>query len=307
MARIWSVPASRRDVRPWQGTELLDSADQIVRAFNDLPEQSIEGDPYVEDQIPVAPGTYFIRYPHARDRTLAGALTVPQGWTVELFLLALAPGKTVDIRFNRMTVLMRRVGDNQRNVAFEQTLESARIAMVNERRVLNRELEEILVRNFQNPIAGILGGHLLLQEERRRPSPSSKLSLLDDLVANLRTLVGDEHPDVEALHALRSTPAFSAASALYEVGAYRRGKPDAAGLRVELDASVRWFRSGYFVWGCDEKSKRQTGQLTSWLQMLPNKSPTQMLRTITDMASASVARRLWQVAVARPRIRIREQ
>jgi len=300
MARVWSGQhAPLRDVRPWQGTELLDSADQMVRAFNDLPEQSLDGDPYVEDQIPVAPGTYFIRYPHARDRTLAGALTVPQGWTVELFLLALAPGKTVDIRFNRMTVLMRRVGDNQRNVAFEQTLESARIAMVNERRVLNRELEEILVRNFQNPIAGILGGHLLLQEERRRPSPSSKLSLLDDLVANLRTLVGDEHPDVEALSLHCPTPALRAGKPFQQPPLFTQSWElivEASQTQPELLPIELWERvravvpvSGYFVWGCDEKSKEaRTRQLTSWLQNAAEQIPdADAPNESFDMASAS--------------------
>lgn len=300
MARVWSGQnATLRDVRPWQGTELLDSADQVVRAFNDLQEQSIDGDPYVEDQIPVAPGTYFIRYPHERDRILAGAITVPRGWTVELFLLALAPGKTVDIRFNRMTVLMRRVGDNQRNVPFEQTLESARIAMVNERRVLNRELEDILVRNFQNPIAGILGGHLLLQEERRRPSPSSKLSLLDDLVANLRAMVGDEHPDVEALSLHCPTPALRARKPFQQPPLFARSWEvivEASQTQPELLPIELWKRvravvpvSGYFVWGCDEKSKEaRTRQLKSWLQNAAEQIPEADAPDESfDMASAS--------------------
>ena len=279
MARIWSgQEAILGQVRPWQGTELFDSADQVVRALEDLPERSADGDPFVEDQIPVAPGTYFLRYPHERDRTLAGALTVPAGWTVELFLLALAVGKTAaGIRFNRMTVLMRRVGDRQRDVALEQTLESARIAMVNERRVLNRELEEILLRKFQNPIAGILGGHLLLQEERRRPSPSSKLNLLDEVVANLRAMVGDQHPDVEALSLSCPTASLRASKPFRQPPLFARSWDlivEASQTHPELLPIELWERvravvpvSGYFVWGCDEKSKEaRTKQLKSWLQ-----------------------------------------
>ena len=286
MARIWSgQQATLGQVRPWQGTELLDSADQVIRVLKDLPEQSTDGDPYVEDQIPVAPGTYFVRYPHERDRTLAGALTVPEGWTVELFLLALPAGEiSAGIRFNRMTVLMRRVSDSQRDVAFEQTLESARIAMVNERRILNRELEEILVRNFHNPIAGILGGHLLLQEERGRPKPSSKLSLLDGVVANLRTLVGDEHPDVEALSLHCPTTSLRATKPFRQPPLFVRSwdliveasqtQPDL--LPIELWERVRAVVpvSGYFVWGCDEKSKAaRTRQLKSWLQTAVKQIP----------------------------------
>ncbi len=279
MARVWSgQEATLGQVRPWQGTELLDSADQVVRALKDLPEHSADGDPYVEDQVPVAPGTYYLRYPHERDRTLEGALTVPAGWTVELFLLALASGKTeTGIRFNRMTVLMRRVGDRQRDVALEQTLESARIAMVNERRVLNRELEEILVRKFQNPIAGILGGHLLLQEERRRPGLSSKLNLLDEVVANLRALVGDQHPDVEALSLSCPTASLRANKPFRRPPIFARSWElivEGSQTHPELLPFELWERvravipvSGYFVWGCDEKSKEaRTKQLKNWLQ-----------------------------------------
>ena len=303
MARIWSgQEATLEQVRPWQGTELLDSADQVVRALKDLPEQSAGGDPYVEDQIPVAPGTYFLRYPHERDRTLAGALTVPEGWTVELFLLALPAGEIgAGIHFNRMTVLMRRVSDRQRDVAFEQTLESARIAMVNERRILNRELEEILVRNFHNPIAGILGGHLLLQEERGRPNPSSKLSLLDGVVANLRTLVGDEHPDVEALSLHCPTTSLRATKPFRQPPLFVRSweliveasqtQPDL--LPIELWERVRAVVpvSGYFVWGCDEKSKEaRTRQLKSWLQTAVKQIPEpDDPSEPVDVAAASMA------------------
>jgi hypothetical protein len=312
MARVWSgQDATLREVRPWHGTELLDSADQVVRALKNLPEQSTDGDPYVEDRIEVAPGTYFVRYPHERDRTLAGALTVPQGWTVELFLLALAAGKSAaGIRFNRMTVLMRRVGDNQRDVAFEQTLESARIAMVNERRVLNRELEEILVRNFQNPIAGILGGHLLLQEESRRPSPSSKLSLLDDVVVNLRALVGDEHPDVEALSLSCPTDSLRATKPFRQPPLFARSWElivEASQTKPELLPIELWERvravvpvSGYFVWGCDERSKEaRTEQLKSWLQTAAKQiAQTDNSSEPFDMASASLG---GAAAIAGPR------
>jgi hypothetical protein len=279
LGRVWTgQQPTPGQVRPWQGTELLDSADQVIRALKDLPEQSADGDAYVEAQVPVKPGSYFVRYPHERDRTLAGALTVPKGWAVELFLLALPAGETgVGIRFNRMTVLMRLVDDSQRDLALEQTLESARIAMVNERRILNRELEEILVRAFDNPIAGILGGHLLLQEESRLPNSSAKLGLLDDVVAKLRTLVGDEHPDVEALSLRCPTTSLRATKPFRQPPLFVRSWElivEASQTQPELLPLELWERvravipvSGYFIWGCDEKSKQaRIQQLKSWLQ-----------------------------------------
>jgi hypothetical protein len=116
-----------------------------------------------------------------------------------------------------------------------------------------------------------------LQEERRRPNPSSKLGLLDGVVANLRTLVGDDHPDVEALSlhcptiSLRSTKPFQQPPLFVRswelIVEASQTQPDL--LPFELWERVRAVIpvSGYFVWGCDEKSKQaRTQQLKSWLQ-----------------------------------------
>jgi hypothetical protein len=56
----------------------------------------------------------------------------------------------------------------------------------------------LLLQKFESPLAGIIGGHLLLLgAEHRAAGPG--LEVLNDVVVNLRTLVGTEHPDVEAL------------------------------------------------------------------------------------------------------------
>ena len=55
----------------------------------------------------------------------------------------------------------------------------------------------LLLVKFDDPLAGIIGGHLLLME--REQGRDHSLNLLKDVVRNLRALVGSQHPDVEAL------------------------------------------------------------------------------------------------------------
>ncbi len=57
------------------------------------------------------------------------------------------------------------------------------------------------MRKFANPIEGIVGATLLLLRHERSERREG-LADLDAVVRNLRHLVGDEHPDVEALSSL---------------------------------------------------------------------------------------------------------
>src|SRR6185295_6158738 len=77
-------------------------------------------------------------------------------------------------------------------------LEKARVALADENPILNAELSNLLLRKFQNPLAGIIGAHLMLLGHKDK-DPAIPLDDLNEVVSNLRTLVGSEHPDVEAL------------------------------------------------------------------------------------------------------------
>ncbi len=56
---------------------------------------------------------------------------------------------------------MMRRPDQQPDAALEKIIETARLALADERRILSPELEDILLRNCTSPIAGLIGGHLL--------------------------------------------------------------------------------------------------------------------------------------------------
>jgi hypothetical protein len=71
--------------------------------------------------------------------------------------------------------------------------EAARLALSNRRKILSREIRDMLRYKFENPMLGIFGAHLLLLEKER------DVELFRVVLTNLRKMVGHKHPDVEAL------------------------------------------------------------------------------------------------------------
>jgi hypothetical protein len=155
----------------------------------------------------------------------------------------------------------------------------ARIALTDERRIMSDELMQMLDGKFENPTLGIFGAHLLLLSLDRAaseatadaaktppteaaPAPRLELPLqakdLDVIVQNLRRLVGDRHPDVEALSLRASDPALRHRKPLTEPPMLRRSwslfvsaSNDAPSLcPPELWKRVRQMRSSppYLTW-----------------------------------------------------------
>jgi hypothetical protein len=285
MARVWSGrQPTLKQVRPWQHTELLDAEGGVLSRLIDLPAQSDEGDPFVTQQLAVSPGTYFLRHRLGDGRVLECALTVPSGWTVQAFLLAVAAGENETptppeaLQLNRYTILMKPVGQRSTDTNLDQVLETARLALIDERRILNKELETLLLGKFENPMAGILGAHLLLLEEERRPGgPSRRFKMLDEVIGNLRRLVGDSHPDVEALSLRCPTSSLRAAKPFRMPPIFDRSWRlivEASQTHPELLPDELWNRvhasipvSGYLLWCSDQKSKEaHQRQLAKWVK-----------------------------------------
>jgi hypothetical protein len=121
--------------------------------------------------------------------------------------------------------------------------EVARIALTDGRRIMSDQLMQMLDGKFDNPMLGIFGAHILLlsldraAEEAQADSakaptagaadrPRLELTLeahdLDVIVRNLRRLVGDGHPDVEALSLRASDPSLRHRKPLTEPPMLRR-------------------------------------------------------------------------------------
>jgi len=195
-------------LEPWNKVAIFDQSGTpvvIAGEVRDAPGH----DPFAVAVKAVPPGHYLLRHildsidgtaETANGTEVQQSLIIPRGWSLEVHVLRRVIEGAIDCR-PRISLHMAKNGqavtDDERRL-----VEIARLALADERPIIGDELQELLVRKFANPIAGILGGHLLLVGEEAGQIFDS--GLLNDVVRNLRGLVGDEHPDVEAL-SLRCT------------------------------------------------------------------------------------------------------
>ncbi len=141
----------------------------------------------------VDPGIYVVRLTLPSGARYERTVVAAAGWQTQLFLLMRDYDTVRCADLARGSVLMvRGLGFNNADASLRY-VEMARMALTNERKLLNSELLEILRGKFDNPMLGILGGHLLLLDQ------TPDLALLTEVVNNLRLLLNDQHPDVEAL------------------------------------------------------------------------------------------------------------
>ena len=180
---------------PWQGVAVVDSSGKVIADLSRDGQRNAGKDPVSACSIALAPGAYVLQYPYGPDGKAAQSLIVPGGWRLEAYLMYVANAGDAAERPG-VSLFMRRIGAGPQTQADLQ-LEKARVALADERAVLGDELSMLLLEKFENPLSGIVGGHLLLIEHEHNPQRS--LAALNTVVANLRGLVGDNHPDVEAL------------------------------------------------------------------------------------------------------------
>jgi hypothetical protein len=174
------------------------------------------------------------------------------------------PGGEALSPYPRLSLMMHRVGTPfNLNDPARKIMEVARVALADERSILSDELEQLLLLKFEDPLAGIIGGHLLLVEHER--DPRRDIGLLDVVVKNLRTLVGNEHPDVECLSlrcldeglrrktALRVPPLYQRSwRLLFEASQHNASLiPKKMWDRMQAHASF----PPYLIWAPDKDSK----------------------------------------------------
>jgi hypothetical protein len=175
---------------------------------------------------------------------------------------------------------MRPPGKPSRPDDQDAVVEAARLALAQGRNLLGDgrgdNLRDLLLSRYDDPIAGIIGSHLLLRAiDATGPSPELE-TLYDGAVRRLRGMIGAEHPDVEALslrcadRALRATrpftvpPLFSHSWRLIIEASYeRRGLvSQQMWQRVHAAASL----GPFFVWATDAATKAAHADLLSrWI------------------------------------------
>lgn len=198
MTRIWRKDdAPPAELLPWEGMKVLNRSGKVIADLAQDGERKTDQDVFATVTIELDPGTYFLRMPDLAGGQREQSVVVSPNWRTESYVL-FTPRNVDQEGFvgPRIAILMHGidmpVGDDS-----DLVINQAQVALANERLVLGGELDDLLISKFSNPIAGIIGGHLLIVEHSHRPS--NRILQLDEVVRNLRGLVGDRHPDVEAL------------------------------------------------------------------------------------------------------------
>jgi hypothetical protein len=149
----------------------------------------------------------------------------------------------------------------------DRVIEAARIALTQGRNLFAEgrgdQLEELLLLKCENPIAGMIGAHLVLITMAETPAPKHQ-ALLDQVVMNLRNIVGNEHPDVEAV-SLKASPHLQTQKVFTEPPFFRRSWQlivEASRARPDLLDLALWDRiratvtlGPYLVWAIDEPTR----------------------------------------------------
>lgn len=269
MVRAWSAPnSSLAHTEPWKDVVIVDANGATV--FDGACDTRLhrgDADPYAVGSRKLAPGNYFLRQKLSDGSLLEQSLLVCKGWRLEVYLLHRSmPGKDILSARPRVSLMMHRIDQGAAQDETEDRMaENLRLALADERRILNADLEQMLTKeNLANPIFGLTGAHLLLLEHER--DRYRNVSKLDAIVLNLQQQLGATHPDWVALAlqcskvtvppyvVLDSPPMFSRSWPLL-VRAAHEGRieiPAAMWSRMQAPASLPPF----MAWSIDEDVKR---------------------------------------------------
>jgi hypothetical protein len=266
MVRIWTeqgqAPAG---LQPWLGVKVVDQSGVVLADLERDGTRDTSLDPYAVCSLSVAPGTYFLRQKLQNGQEMDQSLVVPDDWNLRVFVLrVVAPGGQALSPYPRVSLMTHKLGTPfSLDDPARKNMEFARVALADERAILNDQIEQLLLLKFDDPLAGIIGGHLLLIEQER--DPKRDISLLDVVVKNLRSLVGTEHPDVECLSLSCLDPALRRTTTLQTPPIYQRSwkllidasRQNQALLPKDLWERVQAYSTlpPYLIWASDTDSK----------------------------------------------------
>lgn len=158
---------------------------------NDIIENTNDG--WLGYSVKASSGYYRLRF---KDENRELPIYVFRGWQTQVFITYNKGPKSDSI-----TILMSRMGtgfnpDEKQQLAVDLALQSLKSGSG---WLPNDAMQLLLHGKFENPILGLLGGHLLLRREEMSPKPNSnRRNTIHIVLENLRMLIGDA-PDVLAL------------------------------------------------------------------------------------------------------------
>ncbi len=312
VTRAWTAveateAAGRSVPHPMQGLRLVTSAGRSVANLTQdtVDEQATDG-PLAVWERELKPGAYFVRQALPGGRTYEGCVVASPDWVTQITIRLPDPtsvGLAAPLgAIGDAAVSMRRTGQTS-DPDQRETVEAARMALSQGRNLFaegrGTQLRELLLDKYNDPVAGIIGCHLLLRALASQPDPTLQAHY-DQAVTNLRDLLGTDQPDVEALSLkcadenLRATrpfivpPMFSHSWQLISEASYDRPElvPIELWQRVHATANI----GPFFIWAVDKKTKdAHAGQLSEWIGMYAP-SDTRRRRAASPRALPKAAR-----------------
>jgi len=322
LARYWTDPGSAASAsaaprpHPMQDLQLLDTTGHPVADLSQDCQVEVQNqiDPVAVWEREVPPGAYYLRQALPDGRQYEGCVIASPDWVTQVAIqrtaqtsgttrISGAAGQPDAI--GDVAVFMRRAG-MIRVPGQDAAIEGARLALTQGRNLFGEghgaQLTDLLLGKFTDPIAGIIGGHLLLQAmDTSQPDPG-RAEQFDLVVSNLRLLLGPDHPDVEALslrctgEALRATrpftapPMFRHSWQLITAASYERPElvPTELWQRVHASAAL----GAFFVWAADERTRAaHAAQLSRWISQYADNGEAQ---TASPTRAAAVSEPAWQ-------------
>ncbi|NAZ86527.1 caspase family protein [Kineococcus indalonis] len=246
-----------------------------------------DGGPVAVWERRLEPGTYLLRQELPRG-VFEGSVVVSPQWVTQVVVrrttglggpwgaVPRRPGAAAEP--DDVALFMRRTAGT--TTARDDVVEAARTALTQGRHVFaggrGAALLHALLEEHDDPVAAIIGCHLLLLPDGGSGGAARGGEVLDRAVRRLRDLVGGQHPDVEALSlrcadpSLRThgpfpaPPMFAAGWRLLVAASYDDPALLPAHVWARVHSSTRI--GPFFVWAADEERRAaHAQQLREWI------------------------------------------
>lgn len=304
---------------PLSDLKLLDPHGRLIAALDESVTEK-DHDPMAPQSIwskVLAPGNYRLEYQIPDGAVAQASVVISPGWITQLVIQRESgePGEPfpTQFRLHDAAVFLRRAQPQELDQTRDQVIESARIALSQGRNLFEHSgidpLMKLLLGEYQNPMATILGGYLLLRGEQYQPLSGPRAERFDSAIAAARQLAGTEHPDLQVLSLFCSDPGLRHTGRLSAPPVFTAGwdlATRASFTHPELISAALWQQvrtstalGPFFAWQIDQESR------TAHAQQL-NAALANSLRELLAQPSVrelSVALRLPAVALQNLQIR----
>ena len=188
---------------PAQGLSIKNVSGETLVDLQERSEVSHGAEPWAGCLIQLNPGSYVLSLKTPEGEVSEQIVYAAKDWHTQVFLTQRSYLKKVETASQEASfrlpdlsgaaVLVTRQKYFRSDDPDARLAELARINLSSRRQVLAGKLRDMLDRKFEQPMLGIYAAHLLLLEKEL------DTALFEIVIRNLRILLGDSHPDVEAL------------------------------------------------------------------------------------------------------------